>query len=83
MTADLDRFLAASVRYALRSRAPTSPSTPAPFDVQAATEAHARRTLEDVVGDGFTWPELVALELIRREDAARRRRRSTGNTPHE
>jgi hypothetical protein len=82
MTPDLDRFLADSARYALRVLGATSPSRRPSIAQQAASQADARRTLEQVVGDGFTWPELVALELIRREEDGRRRRRqsSTRNT---
>jgi len=70
MTADLDRFLGAQ---RLRSWHPTRRAGDRDPFVLAATEA-ARRTLADAVDDSFTWPELVALELIHQEERRKGRR---------
>jgi hypothetical protein len=75
MTPDLDRFLGAQ---RLRSWHPTRRAGDRDPFVLAATEA-ARRTLADVVDDRFTWPELVALELLHREEREKRQRRALLN----
>jgi len=73
MTPDLDRFLGVHGRQTLRARHPARRATDRDPFVLAVTEA-ARRTFADAVDDSFTWPELVALELIHQEERRKGRR---------
>jgi hypothetical protein len=82
MTADLDRFLGVPAGcQTLRAKTPMRRATDRDPFVLAATEA-ARRTLGDAVDEAFTWPELVALELLHQEERDKRQRRALLNVEH-